>query len=71
MIAFRCAVVILGISKPCVVDFISKTEDASGASVPIPALPDGGKMFCAIVVKIPGRRGADDPKHCEQSFGDV
>ena len=38
--ALRCAIVILEINNPCVVDLISNADDASGVMVPIPALPD-------------------------------
>jgi hypothetical protein len=34
-----------GVSIPCVVDFISRIEDALGIVVPMPALPLEGKIF--------------------------
>ena len=51
--ALRCAAVILGISIPCVVDFISRSEDAFGVIVPMPALPVDGNVFvCAWIACI-------------------
>ncbi len=48
--AFRCALVMRGGRKPCVVDFNSSMDDASGVVVPIPALPLEGNVFCACNV---------------------
>ena len=46
----RWFLVILGIKIPFEVDFISSKEEASGVTVPMPALPVDGKMFvCAKV----------------------
>jgi len=41
-----------GMSKPCVVDLISKADDVFGDVVPIPALPVDGNIFwaCAFAV---------------------
>ena len=47
-IASRWVLVILGNNTPCVVDFISSRDDAFGALVPIPALPEAGNVFCAL-----------------------
>ena len=47
-IASRCAFVIRGASNPCEVDCISTIALETGVVVPIPALPDAGKIFvCA------------------------
>jgi hypothetical protein len=35
-----------GISTPFVVDFTSRMEELFGAVVPMPALPEEGKVFC-------------------------
>ena len=49
----RCVFVIRGIKIPFVVDVISSNEDASGVSVPMPALPVDGNVFvCATVLFI-------------------
>jgi len=45
--ALRCACVIRGGRKPLVVLFISSSDDALGAIVPIPAAPVVGNVFCA------------------------
>jgi hypothetical protein len=47
--ALRCASVIRGISKPLFDPFTSSNADASGVVVPIPALPEEGKVFCALL----------------------
>jgi len=43
--ASRWVFVIREINKPCVVDLISNAEEASGAVVPMPALPVEGNIF--------------------------
>ena len=49
--ALRCGCVIRGMSIPCVVDFISRSEDAFGVVVPMPALPvEGNVLVCALPV---------------------
>ena len=51
-IALRCVIVMREMSKPCVVDLISRAEDAAGDVVPIPALPVEGKVFvCPLTLK--------------------
>ena len=45
-IAIRAAASILGTSTPCVVDCISRIEEASGVVVPIPTL------FCACMLNV-------------------
>src|SRR5262249_42920292 len=47
LIASRCVFVIRGTSTPFFVLFISSTDEPSGVVVPIPTLPDDGKVFCA------------------------
>lgn len=44
-IASRCALVIRGANKPCEVLLISNAAEATGVSVPIPALPVPGKVL--------------------------
>ena len=44
--ALRCACVIRGIKIPFVVEVTSSNEDASGVSVPMPAAPVAGNIFC-------------------------
>ena len=51
-IALRCACVMRGINKPFVVDFISKSEDAFGAVVPMPAEPVEGKVFVWATITV-------------------
>ncbi len=47
--AVLCAVVKRGTNMPFAVDCISNKADASGAVVPIPALPVAGNVFCANI----------------------
>ena len=50
-IASRCVFVMRGKSTPFVVLFTSRSEDAFGELVPMPALPVEGKVFCALEMK--------------------
>ena len=48
--AFRCVCVIRGNNTPLLVDLTSRSDDAFGVVVPMPAAPVEGKVFCAVDV---------------------
>ena len=48
----RFPLLMRGIRRPFVVDFISSSEEAFGVVVPMPTEPVEGKIFCALVLLI-------------------